>query len=54
MKSMLYAAVFGPSADPQYEFGALFEAQVEPHNRDFAIKAGKHATGLHSLVPMTN
>ena len=40
---MLYAAVFGPSADPQYEFGALFEAQVEPQNRDFAIKAGKHA-----------
>ena len=41
VKSMLHAAVFGPSADPQYEFGALFEAQVEPHNRDFAIKAGK-------------
>jgi hypothetical protein len=42
VKSMLHAAVFGPSADPEYEFGAIFESQVEPHNRDFAIRAGKY------------
>ena len=41
VKAQLFSAVFGPSTNPDYEFGALFEAQVEPHNRDFALKAGK-------------
>jgi hypothetical protein len=42
VKAALHAAVFGPSFDPEYEFGTLFESQVEPYNRDFAVRAGKY------------
>lgn len=42
-KAALHAAVFGPGADPSYEFTAIFDSQVEPHNRDFGLKAGMHA-----------
>lgn len=42
-KAALHAAVFGPGADPQYEFTTIFESQVEPQNRDFGLKAGIHA-----------
>lgn len=41
-KAYLHATLFGRSADPRYEFGALFESQVEPQNWDFALGAGKH------------
>lgn len=41
-KSFLHAGLFGPGKDPKFEFEAIFEAQVEPHNRDWARPAGKH------------
>ena len=41
-KSMLAYSLFGKDMSPQFEFGAIFESQVEPQNRDFALKAGKH------------
>jgi hypothetical protein len=34
---------------PQFEFPAIFESQVEPHNRDFALKAGKHVFKAYKL-----
>lgn len=43
VKAALHAALFGPGADPCYEFSTIFEAQVEPQNRDFGLKAGWHA-----------
>jgi hypothetical protein len=42
-KAALHAAVFGPGADPEYEFTAIYDSQVEPQNRDFGLKAGMHA-----------
>jgi len=42
VKSALHEALFGKSADPAYELKALFESQVEPHNRDFGWKAGEY------------
>lgn len=46
-KADLHTACFGPGYDPQYEFEALFEDQVEPHNRDFARAAGLHVFGCY-------
>lgn len=42
-KSWLHEALFGKGSDPRYEFQALFEAQVEPHNRDWALTNGEYA-----------
>lgn len=42
VKSFLHSAVFGPGSDPNFEFGKLFEDQVEKHNWDFGLRAGKH------------
>lgn len=41
VKSVLHENVFGKGADPTYQLEALFEAQVEPHNRDWAWEHGK-------------
>jgi len=41
-KSYLYEGLFGTN-NPKFEFKALFEAQVETHNRDWALLAGKYA-----------
>jgi len=41
VKSFIHNALFGKS--DKFEFQTLFEAQVEPHNRDWALGAGKHA-----------
>lgn len=38
VKSYLYRRLFGEVGD--FDFNPLFEKQVEPHNRDFAMKAG--------------
>ena len=43
VKSFLHEHVFGKDKDPKFDFTTLFEKQVEPQNRDFAILAGKHA-----------
>jgi len=40
VKSALHGELFGKGSDPVYELTTLFEDQVEPHNRDFAWKAG--------------
>jgi hypothetical protein len=40
-KSMLAYALFGRAMPSQFEFGTIFESQVEPQCRDFALKAGK-------------
>jgi hypothetical protein len=45
VKSWLHEALFGKGSDPKFEFRAIFEAQVEKQNRDFAMVAGKHAFG---------
>jgi hypothetical protein len=42
VKSALYAAIYGIGFDPNYQFQALFEAQVEPQNRDWALAEGKY------------
>jgi hypothetical protein len=42
VKSALAYALFGKAMSEQFEFGAIFESQVEPQCRDFALKAGKH------------
>ncbi len=42
VKSSLHADLFGAGADPKYSFEALFEAQVEPQNRDWALDEVDH------------
>jgi len=42
VKSYLHEKLFGKGADPKYELITLFEAQVQPHCRDEAWKAGKY------------
>jgi hypothetical protein len=41
VKSYLYEAIFG-KRDPRFERMAIFEAQVEPQNRDKAYPAGEY------------
>jgi hypothetical protein len=48
-KSMLAYALFGRAMSAQFEFPAIFESQVEPKNRDFALKAGKHVFRAYKL-----
>ena len=43
IKSYYHEALFGPSADPRFEFQTLFEEQVETQNRDWALVAGQYA-----------
>jgi hypothetical protein len=42
VKSYLHTALFGVGNDPRYGFESLFEAQVEPHNRDWARDHGQY------------
>lgn len=42
VKSWLHSNLFGPGSDPKYSFEALFEAQVEPQNRDWALTNGEY------------
>ncbi len=48
-KSFLHEKLFGKGFDTKYDFNALFESQVEPHNRDFAIKAGQHCFDIYRV-----
>jgi hypothetical protein len=41
VKSYMYKEIFG-KVDEKFGFQKLFESQVEPQNRDWAIKAGAH------------
>jgi hypothetical protein len=49
-KSALHERLFGKGADPQFDFTAIFENQVEPHNRDFALDAGKYIFDCYVLT----
>lgn len=42
VKAELYSALFGAGHNPDYEFEALFESQVEEHNRDESRQMGQH------------
>lgn len=42
IKSFFHKELFGKAADPRFEFTTIFEDQVEPDNRDWALEAGKH------------
>jgi hypothetical protein len=50
VKAELHEALFGKGADPAYTFEALFEEQVEPHNRDFARPAGEYCFKAYKLT----
>ena len=41
--------MFGNAASAQFEFAAIFESQVEPQNRDFALTAGKRVFKAYKL-----
>lgn len=41
VKSYLHQELFGKGNDPRFDFEAIFEAQVESHNRDWARIRGK-------------
>lgn len=43
IKAYLYERLFGKGHNPQFEFEAIFEMQVEPQNRDWARDAGQYA-----------
>jgi hypothetical protein len=45
-KSWLYDKLIG-DGNPEFERDTLFEAQVEPHNYDFAKMAGEHVFGAY-------
>lgn len=49
VKSYLHEALFGKGKDPAYAFEALFEKQVEAHNRDWALTAGRFAFECYKL-----
>lgn len=49
-KSALHERLFGKGADPQFDFTAIFENQVEPHNREFALDAGKYVFDCYVLT----
>lgn len=49
VKSHLYETLFGKGHNPKYDFNALFEAQVEEHNRDWAFQAGRYAFECYKI-----
>jgi len=49
VKAQLNWHLYGRVMSPQFEFPAIFESQVEPPNRDFALKAGKHVFKAYKL-----
>jgi len=49
-KSALHERLFGRGAAPQFEFQTIFENQVEPHNRNFALQAGKYIFDCYVLT----
>jgi hypothetical protein len=49
VKSAVHVAIFGAGSDPNYQFPALFEAQVEPQNRDWALDEGKYVFDRYVL-----
>jgi hypothetical protein len=52
VKAGFHEALYGAGADPKYGFEALFEAQVESHNRDWAREEGKYIFECYKLAGM--
>lgn len=50
VKAALHEALFGAGSDPQFEFETIFESQVEPQCRDFALEAGRHVFECYKLT----
>lgn len=54
VKSFLYESLFGspsaPGNDPRFARDAIFEEQVAPHNRDFALVAGEDCLRQYRLL----
>lgn len=50
VKSVLHERIFGVGSDPKYSFEALFEAQVEAHNRDWAKPEGQYLFDCYVLT----
>jgi hypothetical protein len=49
VKSSLISKLFG-TPEPKYEFQAIFESQVEPHNRDWALEEGRYVFECYVLT----
>jgi len=49
VKASMHAVLFGAGSDPKYTFEALYEAQVEPQNRDFARGPGRICLDAYKL-----
>ncbi len=49
VKAHLYEALFGKT-NPKFEFAAIFESQVEPQCRDFALVAGQVCFDAYKLT----
>ncbi len=47
VKSYLHEKLFGKGHDPKFDLTTLFEAQVEPQNRDWALPAGEYAFDIY-------
>ena len=50
VKAALHERLFGKGTDPQFDFQTIFENQVEPHNRDFALDAGKYIFACYMMT----
>lgn len=50
VKSGFHEALYGAGADPKYSLDALFETQVESHNRDWAREEGKYVFECYKLT----
>src|SRR3972149_239347 len=49
VKAQLNWHLYGRAMSPQFEFPAIFESQVEPQNRGFALTAGKRVFKAYKL-----
>lgn len=48
-KATLHWAVYGHDGNGEFSFGKLFEDQVEEHNRDWALNAGKYVYNCYKI-----
>jgi len=49
VKAELHAALFGPGANPEFEFDTIFVDQVEAHNRDWALTHGQYVFDCYKI-----
>ena len=50
VKAALHERLFGKGSNPQFEFQTIFENQVEPQNRDFALDAGQYIYNCYVMT----